>query len=221
TLATVLPPERRPATFKRTGCPGSADPDDGPADDPALQVGIELRRQLVEGDGAASDLLQLRGLQVRADALPHGQSHVPRGGDGIDAEQVHAAKDERHDRGLELRAAGQADARDVAPEVRRPGAPRAQLPADVVDRAGPQRLLARPRPEGDVLAPQHARRAELPEVVVRIRLAADRDDLIATPGEHVDRETADAARGARDDDRSSAWLLAVLLHAMHGERRGE
>src|SRR5579863_3551209 len=94
-------------------------PGDAPGD-----VGRKGLRQLREVDGAGDDARELPGLQVRRDALPHGEAPFAAGGRGVDAEQRHAAQDEGHHRGLELGARGEPDAGDVAPEIhgaREPG----------------------------------------------------------------------------------------------------
>ena len=51
--------------------------------------------------------------QIRGDALPHLEALRARRGGGVDAEQVHAAQDEWHDRGLEVRATREPNACDV------------------------------------------------------------------------------------------------------------
>ena len=96
-----------------------------------------------------------RGAQIGGDAAPDLEPlRAPRGR-GIDAEQVHAAQDERHDRGLELRAAREPDAGDVAPEIHLAREPREHLAADVVDGARVTRGLERPAAELQVAAQHH------------------------------------------------------------------
>ena len=86
-------------------------------------------------------------------------------------------------------------------------------------RAAPLRGFHRALAEVDVLAAQDARRAERLQVVVGLRLAADRDGFVAAAREQVDRDRADAAGRAGHDDRALRRRLAVVLHAMDRERR--
>ena len=51
-------------------------------------------------------------------------------------------------------------------------------------------------------------------------LPVERDDLVAAAREHVDRNAANAAGRARDDDFAAFRTLAVLFHAMNCERGG-
>ena len=174
-----------------------------------------------EIDHPRRDPVELRRSEIRADALPDLE---PRGAwcrDRVDPEQRNPAQDEWHDRGLELGAAGEPDARDVPPEVDGAREPGEELAADVVDRAGPLCLFERARPGIDLRAIEHARRAELTEIGLGIGLAAHGHDLVAAPGQHVDRDAPDAAAGSGHDDRAAVRSLRVLLHPVDGERGGE
>ena len=97
---------------------------------------------------------------------PDREAQVVRGRRGIDAEEIHAAQDERHDRGLKLRAAGEPNARNIAAKAHRACQPRESPAADVVDGAGELRRLERLRAVVDLLAQQHARRSEGLQVAV-------------------------------------------------------
>ena len=113
------------------------------------------------------------------------------------------------------------DARDVAPEVHGAREPGEHVAAEVVDGAGPKRFFQRALAEVELLPEQHAARTELTEIRLSLAFAAQCHDFVTAPGEHVDREAADAARGAGDDDRPATRDLPVLLHAVYGQCRGE
>src|SRR5690349_10459369 len=123
--------------------------------DLAVDVGLERTRKFGQRYRAADDALQVPRLEVARDALPHLQPLTARCGRGVDAEQVHAAQDERHDRGPELRAAGQPDARDVSPEIHVPRESREQLAAHAVDGAGETCRFQRLAAERQLLAREH------------------------------------------------------------------
>ena len=160
----------------------------------------------------------------RLDHVPRGstrETHVARRGHGVDAEQVHAAQDERHHRRVQLVAGRKSDAGDVAPEVHGARQPGEVLATEIVDRTSPlhgfQRLVA----EVHVLPAKDLRGTDFTQVLVCVRLAAQRHHFIAAACQHVDGETADAAGCAVHEDRAVRRLLSVLFHAMHGQRGRE
>src|SRR6516165_11418465 len=166
----------------------SADAHDRAAGDAAGDVVGERRRQVLEGDGAGHDALEVPWPQVGCDALPHRQAPFAPRRRGVDAEQRYAAQDEGHHGGGERRTRGEADAGDVAPEVDRAREPREGLAAEVVDGAAEARVLEWPRAEIEIFAQQHLARSELLQVRYRSHLAADRDDPVAAHTQHVDGE---------------------------------
>src|SRR5207244_4558668 len=95
----ALAPERAALLYAHHGAPG----------DLAFEVGGKSARKLIEINGAGDDAREVPGAQVGRDAPPHRQSPLAAGGGGVDADQRHAAQDEGHDGGLELRPAGEAD----------------------------------------------------------------------------------------------------------------
>src|SRR5690606_27376622 len=99
--------------------------------------------------------------------------------------------------------------------------PGERVAAEVVHGAAPLGLFHGPRAHLQVLAQEDARGADAFQVLGAIRLAGERDDLVAQAVEDVDRDAADPAGGAGHDDRSLVGVLVVLLHAVHGERGGE
>src|SRR5262245_54951102 len=169
----------------------SGDLDDRASLDLVLDETVEGGRQLVEGDRPRDELVEMLRLQVRREPLPDMQADVAWHRRRVDAEQAHAAQDERHHRRLELVARSEADAHDVAPVVDRAREPGEDLAADVVDRAAPERGFERALAEVDLLAAQEARSAERLEVRVGLGLAAHRDDLEAARREDVDRDRPD------------------------------
>jgi hypothetical protein len=68
-------------------------------------------------------------------------------------------------------------------------------------------------------AEHHRCRAEALEVVGFAFLAGQCGDLIATRGQHVHRQAADAAGGAGDDHWTLARLQTIFFHA-HDAQRG-
>src|ERR1700683_4495822 len=187
----------------------------------ALQIGGKRLRQLVKGDGARDDALKMAGLEVGRDALPHRKAPLTPRGRGVDPDERNAAQDEGHHRGLQLRTCSQTDAGDASPEIHRACEPGERLAAEIVDGAAETHGLQRPRAELDVLAGEHLAGAQPAEGGTRLPLAADRHYAVTAHAQHVDGDAADAARGAGDRDRTAAGLLAVLLHAVDGQSRGE
>src|SRR5688572_33214416 len=92
----------------------SADLDHGAAGHFAVDVGLERIRQLGERDGPVGDTREMARGEIRGDAPPHFEPFGARCCRRVDAEQIHAAQDERQHRGPELRAASKADACDVS-----------------------------------------------------------------------------------------------------------
>src|ERR1044072_493909 len=148
----------------RTSSDTSTDLDDRAPGDRTFDVRLEGLRQLVESDRGRDDRIQVTRLEVACEALPYREAHRARRKHRVDAEQVHAAQDERHDGTFQLRARGETDAGDVAPEVRGARQPREHVAAEVVDCAAPLRFFERTRAEIEPCAQQHAWRAELLEV---------------------------------------------------------
>src|SRR6187549_1782031 len=109
-VEAVMPPSLRPL----------ADLYDSTPRDFPIDVGLEGTRQIGKWNRAADDALQVPRLEVARDALPDLEPLAARRSRGVDAEQVHAAQDEGHDRGFQLRAAGQPDAGDIPPEIHVP-----------------------------------------------------------------------------------------------------
>src|SRR5204863_3817029 len=168
----ALAPERAALLYAHHGAPG----------DLAFEVGGKSARKLIEINGAGDDAREVPGAQVGRDAPPHRQSPLAPGGRGVDADQRHAAQDEGHDGGLELRPAGEADARDVAPEVHGPGEPREDIAPHVVDGPAEAGGLERPGAEVYLLPGEDLRCAECLEIARRRRLTAHRTDTIAKRG---------------------------------------
>src|SRR5690606_3446391 len=147
-------------------CVASANADQGPPGVPAFEQGLEGFRQALERQFLGQGEVELLREKIGGDALPDLQPQLARRGHGVDAEQVHAAQDERHDGGVEFMAAGQADAGDRAPPAGGARQPGEHLAADVIDRTLPERLFQRPPAVVDVLAQQHTRCAQLLQVIL-------------------------------------------------------
>src|ERR1700691_925186 len=82
-----------------------------------MATGQQLRenlRQGVESVCLAGAEFESRGLEIGGDALPNLEPQLARRGHGVDAQQVHAAQDERHHRGTQLVTTGQSDGGYVA-----------------------------------------------------------------------------------------------------------
>src|ERR1700741_1540285 len=94
-----------------------ADSHHGAAGHLALDVRRKRRGQLGEWNRAARDAREVAWRAVAGDPAPHLEPIRARRCRRVDAEQVHAAQDERHDRRLEHRAAREPDACDVPPEI--------------------------------------------------------------------------------------------------------
>ena len=159
--------------------------------------------------------------QVRGQPLPHLQPQGPRCEYAVNAQQVHAAQDERHDAGLQVRASRQTDARHVAAVAGGTGHPTELWPAKVVDATAQHGLQQRPTASVHILPPQHLGGAEAQQVLVRFRLAGDGPHLIAATGQQVNGQRTHAARGAIHGDGSAGWGLPVLFHAVNGQGRRE
>jgi hypothetical protein len=137
----------------------------------------------------------------------------------INPEQAGAAQDEGHDRGVECRAGGQADAGDRSALFHGADDPGQDLAAEVVDGARPERLVERPdarrierRPEHDVC------RAKPLQIIDFGFLAGQCGDLIAPRGQHVHRQTTDTAGRAGDDEWPLARLETVFFHPYDTQR---
>src|SRR3954468_14543350 len=89
----------------------------GAAGDFPVEVARESPGQRREVDRARDHAVEMPRRAVGRDAAPDFEPFLAACRGGVDAEQVHAAQDERQDRGREFRATGQPDARDVSPEV--------------------------------------------------------------------------------------------------------
>src|SRR5262249_3503379 len=133
----------------------SVDAYHGAADVAALEVGRKRLGQLIEADSAGDDPPEVTRLQVGGNALPHRQAPLAPRRRRVDAEQGHPAQDERHHRGLELRARGQPDAGNVAPEVHGAREPGERLAPEVVDRAAEAGGLERAGAPVDGLPVEH------------------------------------------------------------------
>src|SRR6185503_17091824 len=94
-----------------------ADDYDRAARDRALDVRLERAGRLRERTRARHDAVQVPGVQIARDALPHLEPLGPRGRRRVDAEQIDASQNERHHRHVELRATGEPNAGDVPPEI--------------------------------------------------------------------------------------------------------
>src|ERR1700722_3401885 len=92
----------------------SSDLDERSAESAAVDERREGARQIGKGDRAGDDAGEMARRKIRRDALPHRKAQRARRRRGVDAEEVHAAQDEGHDRGLKLRSAGHTDARNIA-----------------------------------------------------------------------------------------------------------
>src|SRR5688572_7076259 len=97
-----------------------ADPHHGTAGHLAVDVSLERTRQLPEFDGARRYLVEVPWSQVAANAFPDLEPLGTLRRGRVDAEQIHAAQDERQHRGLERDTAGEPDAGDVSPEIHVP-----------------------------------------------------------------------------------------------------
>src|ERR1700686_630462 len=203
----------RALSYSRVGTIPSGDAHHGAAGDSAFEVSGKRAGQLIEGDGARDDPLEVPGSQVRGDALPDRQPRLALRRGGVDAKEGYAAQDERHHGRLELRAARHADAGDVAPEVHGAREPGEHLPAHTVDGAGEADILQGPGAEVEVLAREDIRCTQLLQVARRGRLAPRGPGPVAAGGEHVDRDAAHASGGAGDRNRSASRGLAVVFHA--------
>src|SRR5437899_2554401 len=168
----ALAPERAALLYAHHGAPG----------DLAFEVAGKRARKVTEISGGRDDARKVTGPEVRGDALPHREPPLAARRRGVDAEERHPAQDEGHHGGLELRPAGEADARDVAPEVHGPGEPREDIAPHVVDGPAEAGGLERPGAEAGVLPGEDLRCAERLEIARRRRrLAAHRHDAIAAP----------------------------------------
>src|ERR1051325_7583421 len=79
----------------------------------ALQQRLVRVGQAVEIDLRGNRTQAVR-LHVTGETAPHVESNIPRTRDGIDAENADAAKDERHDGGVDVDASGQPRAGDAS-----------------------------------------------------------------------------------------------------------
>ena len=194
----------------------------GAPGDAAFQVGRKRRRQLVEADAARDDASQVArpADPWRCAATPPAASRAA--SRGVDAQEAHAPQDEGHDGGLELRRRRRARRWRCCPRSRRMRVSQASISPPTLSMAPPNCALSSGR------EPSRARRAAAPrrrrarEIVRRLRLAADGDDLVAAPREHVDRRCCRRRRVAPVTTMGPpCGRLAVLLHAVDGERGGE
>src|SRR6185369_16503813 len=154
-----MPSSAAPAI--RTSLDTSTDLDHRAPGDRTFDVRLERLRQLVETESARDDCVQVTRLQVARDTLPDRETQRSGRVDRVDAEQIHATQDERHDRAFQLRARCEADAGDVAPEVGGSRQPGEHVAAEIVDRAAPLCFFERPRAEIEPFAQQNAAGAEL------------------------------------------------------------
>src|SRR5688572_7480445 len=113
-----------------------ADPHHGTAGYLAVDVSLERTRQLPEFDGARRDPVEVSRRQVAGDAVPDLEPLGALRRGRVDAEQIHAAQDERQHRGLECYTAGEPDAGDVSPEIHVARETGQQFAAHVVDGSG-------------------------------------------------------------------------------------
>src|SRR5262245_42756561 len=107
-----MPSSAAPAV--RTSLDTSTDLHHRAPGDRTFDVRLERLRQLVETESARDDGVQVTRLQVARETLPDRETQRPRRINGVDAEQIHTAQDERHHRALQLRTRGETDAGDVA-----------------------------------------------------------------------------------------------------------
>src|SRR5688572_7300589 len=116
---------------------------DDAAVDPGVDEIVEHPRQIAEGDGAAH-LLQQSWAHVAGQAPPDVAAQLRRRAvGGVDAEQAHAAQDERHHCRAEGRARRQPDRCDDAVDLHRARRPCQDLTAEIIDRARPGCLIQR------------------------------------------------------------------------------
>ena len=80
-------------------------------------------------------------------------------------------------------------------------------------------LFHRALAEINLISQENAARTDLPQIALFGRFAGECDSLIASPGQHVDRDAADAAGCAGDNNGTLVRRLPVLLHAMNRQRR--
>src|SRR5690606_11041629 len=142
----------------------SADAYDDAADDAAREKLREDVGQLVERHLARRDLVEASRLPFRAELSP--ELGAERGLDHrrVDADEAHAAQDERHHGRLELRAARETDRCDVTVRPRRREQRREHVAADGVDAAAPRGLAERSRRLRESLPIEDSRRAEPLEI---------------------------------------------------------
>ncbi len=180
-----------------------------------------MGRQIVEVDRAHL-VVDPVGPPLDGELVPDLLPQRHRAVGAVGAEQADAAQDERRDRRVELHAGGEADRADGAADLHRRQQPREHVAAEVVDGAGPGRLVERADlREVDRLPLQHLLRAQRLEVTRLLGLAGDRDDVIADLRQDLDRHRAHAAGRAGHGHRTVVGLQPVVLHQHDRLRRGE
>ena len=143
-------------------------------------------------------------------------------GHGVDAEQAHAAQDEREHGRREPRAGREAADRDGAAVARGAQGVGGGRAADRVDGRCPARLLQRTvRLGGRLLARDDLVSAQAAQVVVLGGLAGRCPHLVAGAGERADRGAADAAAGAEHEHGAVGRGEAVGLQRVDRQAGGE
>jgi len=116
---------------------------------------------------------------------------------------------------MQSRARGKPDARNVPAVAHRARQPGQVVTTEIIDSARPQRLLHGSLTEVNLVPQQNPLRADFPKIGLFGGLTGYRRSFVTSPGEHVDRDTADTARRARNNNRPKVWRQAILLHSMN------
>src|SRR5688572_12665446 len=214
------PPARVSAGRSRSAPNSLFQVDHYPAGDFGIDEVVEDRGQFAETH-RARHILEQRRLEVARQAAPDRLAHVVRALARIDAEQAHAAQDERHHAGVEVRARGEADRADDAVLHHRAADPRQHVAAEVVDRARPGGLVERlDLLEVEAAAQQDLLCTELLQPGRLGGLSGERDHVVAGLRQGGERDRAHPAGGAVDDHRAVGRLEALVLHAHDRNARG-
>ena len=147
--------------------------------------------------------LSLPPLKSSAMRCQEGGATVVRVVDRFDPDQLHAAQDEGEDVGGDLDATGEAGEGDDAAVLELAQDRGGGRAADGVDGGGEAFALERAAAlGGEFFAVDDLGGPEVAQEVVGAGLAGAGGDGVAARGEHRDGGRADAAGGARDDDRA-------------------
>src|SRR5439155_2891934 len=119
-----------------------AEAPDRPAVHQALQLRVEMHRQIVEVDRMHL-IVATVGPPLDRELVPYLLAQLHRAVRAVHAQKRNATQDEWHDGGIELRVRREADRRDATADFHGRQQPREQVAAETVDRARKDRLVER------------------------------------------------------------------------------